>query len=483
MKQSSLKINMILNTIRGVLGIIFPLISFPYVSRVLGAENLGKYNFANSIVSYFVLLSALGIYSYTVREGARFRDDKQKIKKLSDEVFTINMVATVASYILLLCVVLLVNKLHDYTSLLFVLSFQIIFKTIGVEWIYTIYEDFLYITIRSIVIQMASLLFMFAFIHTKEDYVLYAAVVTFASGGSSVFNFLHAKKYLKINFTKKLNLKRHLKPILLIFATSVAITIYVSSDTTILGFLCNDETVGIYSVSVKVYNIVKTILISILSVAIPRLAFYLGNNNLDKFSYTVNNLFKTLISLVLPAVVGIFVLSKEIVLIVAGNEYLRATSSLKLLSIALALCLFSWTWGQCVLMTLKKEKILFYATTVSACVNIVMNFFLIPLWNENAAAITTIVAEGICFVINAWYGKKYVVIQHLTSITIKVGIGCAMISLITHGLRFFQWSHWMIFVVVDILLSVAAYTGIEIILKNECFLEFFKQIKEKIQGK
>lgn len=483
MKQSSLKINMILNTIRGVLGIVFPLISFPYVSRILGAENLGKYDFANSIVSYFVLLSALGIYSYTVREGARFRNDKKQIKRFADEIFTINIVATVVAYILLFLVVLIVNKLHDYNSLIFVLSFQIIFKTIGVEWIYTIYEDFLYITLRSIIIQIASLILMFAFINTKDDYILYAGIVTLASGGSSIFNYLHVKKYLKINFTKSLNLKKHLNPILLIFATSIAITVYVSSDTTILGFMCDDETVGIYSVSVKIYNIVKTILISILSVTIPRLAFYLGNDNIHKFTETVNNLFKTLISLVMPAVIGIYILSSEIVLIVAGEEYLQAVSSLKLLSIALVFCLFSWIWGQCVLMTLKKEKVLFYATAISAIVNVLMNFLFIPLWNENAAAITTIIAEGVCLLINVWYGRKYVKIEKLAGITIKVCLGCLMICLITFVLRLLEWSHWLLFVIADVFLSVVVYSGIEIILKNECFFETFNQLKNKIYRK
>lgn len=483
MKQPSLKINMLLNTIRSILGILFPLVTFPYVSRVLGVENLGKYNFANSIISYFILLSALGIYAYAVREGARYRDNKEYIKRFSAEIFTINLIATVISYVLLTVTILYVGKMQSYAILLIILSLQILFKTLSVEWIYTIYEDFLYITIRSIIIQIISLILMFALVHKQDDYLIYAAIVSFAAGGSSVFNFFHSKKYIKICVTRNLNLTKHIKPILLIFATSLTVSVYVSSDTTILGFLCGDSVVGIYSVSVKVYNLIKTVIISILSVTIPRLAFCLGQDDSVGYKAVVNELFKTMTTLVVPCVVGIYLLSSEIVRFIAGDSFISAISSLKLLSVALIFSLFAWLWGQCVLMTLKMEQVLFYATLVSAIVNVGLNFILIPVLEENAAAITTIIAEMICMLFLWWYGRKYVRIDGVVLMMSKVFIGCGAIIGVTLLLKQIQWEHFIIFMIIDVIVSIILYLGVELILKNEVVLDCLIQIKKRISKK
>ena len=147
MEQKSLKLNMILNAVKGLLGILFPLITFPYISKVLGVENIGKYNFAYSIINYFVLIAGLGIATYAVREGAYIRGDLQKLQRFSDEIFSLNIVSTVFSYLLLIVVVYITPKMQEYKILLFILSLQIMFKALGVEWIYSIYEDYTYITI------------------------------------------------------------------------------------------------------------------------------------------------------------------------------------------------------------------------------------------------------------------------------------------------------------------------------------------------
>ena len=160
MKQKSLKLNMVLNAIRGLLKVVFPLITFPYISRVLGVDNLGKYNFANSIISYFILFAGLGISSYAIREGSYFRNETNRLKVFADEMFTINMISTVTAYLCLICVIVIVPKFWDYKILLIIFSLQIVFCTIGIEWIYSIYEEYVYITVRSILFQLISLILL-----------------------------------------------------------------------------------------------------------------------------------------------------------------------------------------------------------------------------------------------------------------------------------------------------------------------------------
>lgn len=139
--KKSLSLNALLNTVKTVLGIIFPLITFPYISRVLGVENVGKVNFSGSVVSYFTLIAAFGVSTYAVREGAKIRDNKKKFIDFSNQVFTINVLTTVLAYFLLGILIIFSAKIRNYTGLIVILSTAIVFVTIGADWLNTIYED------------------------------------------------------------------------------------------------------------------------------------------------------------------------------------------------------------------------------------------------------------------------------------------------------------------------------------------------------
>lgn len=468
-KLKVLKLNMLLNTIKGIMGIIFPLLSFPYVSKILGVENLGRYNFAYSIVSYFLLLAGLGINTYAIREGARIRDNYNEFNEFVNEMFSINIISTGVSYILFIILLLLIPQLHGYSVLLVILSIQMIFRVIGIDWVYTIYEDYIYITTRSIIFQCLSLLLLFTIVKSPRDLNLYSCISVIASVGSNVLNYFHSRKYCHVHWTTRINWKKHLKPIMILFAMSVTVTIYVSSDTTILGFICGDAAVGIYSVSTKIYSIVKTILSSILVVSIPSLSSLLVKSDKKEFNYIAADIYSTLLSLLVPCIVGIISLRREIVCVIADISYIRASTSLALLSIALFFCMCAWFWGQAILVPLKLEKEVFRITLISAFVNILLNFILIPIFWENAAALTTIIAEGISFAWCAFVGKKYVTIPEINKILIKIAIGCASFACVIPILREFI-SNTTLFIVGSIIFSCVIYIGVELVLKNSVLL-------------
>lgn len=479
MKHKSMKLNMVLNAIRGILGVLFPLITFPYVSKILSVDNLGKYNFANSIISYFLLIAGLGVSTYAIREGAQIREDSKRFKKFSDEMFTINLTSTVISCLLLIVTMILVPKFASYQTLLLILSLQIIFKTIGIEWLYSIYEDYAYITIRSIIFQIVSLILLFVFVRTKDDVNVYATITVISSGGSNILNYIHGQKYCKVGVSRNVDWRTHLKPIMILFAMSVTVTVYVSSDMTILGFLSSDYDVGIYSVSVKVYNIIKTLLSSVLVVSVPRLSAVLGKQDKKSFSFIAEDIYKTLITVMLPTVVGIILLRKEIVILLSDATYIDSIPSLVLLSIALVFCMGAWFWGQCILVPLKKEKIVFKATVASAAVNVLANFILIPRWKVNAAAFTTVLAEGVAFIWCSHEGRKYVDISGIIQTVVKVLAGCIGIVVIVVGMRFFELGQ-TIYVVTAVALSIIVYFIIEIAVKNRAIASLITEIKRKL---
>ncbi|MFT9457220.1 MAG: flippase [Liquorilactobacillus hordei] len=476
--NKSLKINAFLNSLKNVLNVLFPLITFPYVSRVLDVSAIGKYNFANSIVSYFTLMAGLGISTYAIREGARLRDDRKLEEKFASQIFSINIWSTIFSYVLMFVLILLFQKLHSYWLVICIFSLQIFFTTIGTEWIYSIHEEYMYITFRSIVFKILSLVLLFLFVKKSNDYLIYAGITVFATVGSNILNFFHAKKFCNIRLITDMNLKIHLKPIFIIFASNIAIMIYVNSDITILGLIQGNYSVGIYSVSVKVYNVVKTVLSAVLIVTIPRLAMLYGKNRYGEFRQILSKVFNALVLLTAPAVVGLFSLSREVVLLIAGKNYVGATGSLRILSFALLFSIFSWIYSECVLIPAKMEKVVLIATVISATMNVVLNFIFIEKFGVNAAAFSTVVSEALMLLITWSKGKKIVSIDNVVKNSRDIFLGCLGIMLVCQFIKKFELNYFVT-LPVCILFSCMVYFGILLIMKNSFIYSYIYKLKKK----
>lgn len=474
-KKKSLGLNAILNGIRTMLNMLFPLITFPYVSRVLGVENIGKFNFASSVNNYFLLIAGLGISTYAIREGTKFREEKMRFSEFASEIFSINIVSTLIAYLILFACVIFVPKFQSYTIIILVFSIQIIFTTIGTEWVYSIFEEYAYITIRSIIFKIISIVLLLLLVKESDDFIVYAGITVFANAGSNILNYIRVRRYCDIKLTLHCKWRKHLMPIFMIFGSLAATSIYVNSDTTMLGFMASDYEVGIYSVSMKIYQIVKQMLSAILIVSIPRLSMLIGQKRMEEYKDTLTQVFNILTILVLPAMVGLFILSKEIVLLISSSTYIKATSSLRLLSIALIFCIFGWIFNQCVLIPAKKEKIVLMATVTSAAANIIINLILIPVWKENAAAFSTIVAEGIMMVLCLYNGLKVVKLNSgVRNNMVTVGLGCVVITLICISIqRLNLTSIWTL--VLCIIASVVGYVISLFIFRNQVVKEFLNK--------
>lgn len=479
MKKKSLSINALLNVIKSVTSIVFPLITFPYVSKVLGVDNLGKFQFSFNNIELFILLSGLGISTYAIRECAKIREDKEKIEKLASELYTINLSSMLFSYIILAILLILIPKFHNYWLLMGIFSIEILFRTIGTEWIYSIFEEYAYITKRSIAFQVISIVLMFIFVRKTSDYYIYAIITVIANAGNNLLNIFNRSKLCKIKIVFKFDWKKHIKPILLIFATSIATTIYVNSDTIFLGFLSSDYYVGLYSVSVKIYKIIKTCLSAILVVSIPRLSNYIGEGDLKLYNQTFNNIFRALLTIVVPAVVGLFCLSKNIILIISDATYLEAQTSLRILSLALLVCLFGWLYNSCVLIPNNKEKQVLVATCVSAGLNILLNILLVPIWKQNAAAFTTLIAEGCSMIMCLWYSKGIVVLERMKRTIMSTTLGSFAIFAICFSIEKLNFGV-IISIILSVCCSVVIYGVILIVLKNPIALSFGDIFKKKL---
>ncbi len=482
-KSKSITINAILNAVKTLLSIIFPLITYPYVTRVLHATNLGKVTFAQSIVSYFALFAALGISTYAVREGAKIKKDKQKLQAFSNEVFTTNIITTIIAYLLLFLCVLLIPTFRNYATLILILSSTMLFTTIGVDWVNVIFEDYFIITVRSIFVQLISLSLLFIFIKAENDYYRYAFILALSNIVICSWNFIYCRRYIKVRVTVHSDFKKHIKPLFIFFANNLAISIYCYADTTMLGWMVGDSCVGIYSVAVKAYTVIKSVLASIYTVCIPRLSDYYGNKEIVKFKALSNTVFCGLVLILLPAMTGLIVLSEPIVMFLGGVEYVGAILSLRILSIALVFAVIGGIISNCINIPTGKEKVTLIGTIVAAIVNIVLNFGMIPLFQQNGAAVTTVVAELsvviVCLLknkeIEKILDKKQVAINVLHALIGCVGvIGCYFIATtITSNL--------VAECIVTITLSAFVYSVVLVALKNNYMLLVLSFLKNRLR--
>lgn len=414
---------------RTLLNIVFPLISFPYITRILSPSGIGNYDFSKSIVSYFVLVAALGVTQYAVREGSAIRDKKIEMYQFSSEMFSINLYSSIIAYTLLIGLTCVVPQLRANAILIIIFSFQILFNLLSVEWLFNIYEDFGYITIRSFIFQLISVILMFIFVKEKDDYITYACITTFSMGGAYVINYFHSREYTKIRLVSPVRLMKHLKSVITLFFGNVASIIYLNSDVTIIGFLSGNYYVGIYSIAVKIYTIVKQLTNAVLMATIPRLAYQYNNGEKNKYYELLSNIFWTMLTIISPSIVGLIILRVEIVQIVAGNNYARSIYSLTILSIGLLISIISAFLVHGVLLVQRKENVILKITAISASVNIILNLITVPIAQEKGAAISTVFSELLIAFLGYRSAKGLIKIDFSIKKLMAIIIGCILITI------------------------------------------------------
>ena len=328
--MNSIKKNFIINGIKIFFNLIFPIITFPYISRVLGPIGIGKITFATSIINYFLLFTNLGIPLYGIREIARIRENRLNLSKTFSEILFLNLITTIIGMIIF--IIFLQLKLFGNDINLFqVMSLNIIFTFIGVEWYFQGMENYSYITKRSIIFKIISIILMFIFVNRKEDVVIYAGILVLALVGSNILNFFKAKKEILISF-KNLNIKKHLKPILTIFSMNIAISIYTNLDSVMLGYHSSEYSLGIYSASSKIIHLVLGIVTSLGAVLLPRISNYIANKQEKELKEILEKTLTFLLALSIPCVIGIILTADEIIKIFSGNEFMEAVKTMKILS-------------------------------------------------------------------------------------------------------------------------------------------------------
>lgn len=481
MKERSLFKSAVFNSLKTLSGKVFPVVTFVYAARILGEDGIGKVNFSNSVVDCFTMLAMLGMQYYGTREAAKRRDDPNALSKFTQEMLMINACTTAAAYVLLIAAVVAIPKLQNYTQLLLVTSADIILKGMGMEWLYQAVEEYRYIAIRSILFQTVSLAALFLFVREPQDLVAYAAIHLMASSGSQVLNFFRAKKYIHLQRYRDYEFKKHAKPLLRLFAVAVSIEVYTVMDSTMLGFLQNDAAVGCYTAAVRVNKLVVNALIfSFIAVLLPRLSYYIGLQKDRQVKDLVYKMYNYVFMISIPAAVGLFMLSDEIMLLFGGSGFVEAAKTMRILTPIVVIIPFTYATNNQLFIPMERDKLTVQSTLTGAVVNFTCNLLLIPRFAENGAAVATVAAEfcasAVCFLnLGKFYSRREIFAHYGTYWLAALPI--PPIALTLRQLPI----HYAARVVLVVIASVAACFGILWALKAPYFLEAASRLKNALR--
>lgn len=454
-RQRSLKLNFIMNAILTMSSVIFPLITFPYVSRILLSAGTGKVSFATSLVNYFTMFAHLGIPTYGIRACAKVRDDKLALSQTVHELLWINLVTGVISYLALFGTIALVPRVRAERPLFLIMSVTILLNGIGMEWLYRALEQYTYITVRSIVFKVIAMAAMFALVHEQSDYVIYGAISIFAASASQLLNFFNARKYIYMRPVRPYQWRRHLRPVLVFFAMSCATTVYTSLDEVMLGFMCTDSVVGHYHAAVRIKTILVSIVTALGTVLLPRASYYIQNKAFAEFDRITRKAINFVCLVAIPLVVYFILFAREGILLLSGPDFMPAIPAMQVIMPTVLLIGLTNVLGIQILVPLGGEKVVLRSEIAGAVVDLLINLALIPSMGAVGAAIGTLVAEVTVLAV------QYAALRerandalrqvHHARLLIGVGLACA-------GSVWVKWLHFGSFA--TLALSAIAFFGI-----------------------
>ena len=426
----SVKKNFVMNAILTVSRFVFPLISFPYISRVLLSAGTGRVSFANSVIEYFLMFSALGIPTYGVRACARVRDDKEKLSKTAQELLILNIIMCAISYVFLAIAIIVIPKLRNEKTLLIIISSTLLFSAIGMEWLYKALEKYTYITIRSIIFNAIGVICMFLLVHEQSDYIIYGAIGVGATSLGYILNIIHARKYIILKPLGSYDLKQHLKPVMIFFSMACAVTIYTNLDNVMLGFMKTDTDVGYYHAAVRIKTILVAIVTSLGTVLLPRVSYYVQNGQMEEFKRITKKAINFVFVFSIPVLIYFMIFAKNGVLLLSGSDFMGAILPMQILMPTLLFIGLTGLLGIQILVPLGKERYVLYSEIAGAVVDLILNAFLIPKLGATGAAIGTLVAEGVVLAVQIIalrkddIGDAFRPVQYW-KIVIAVVAGCA----------------------------------------------------------
>lgn len=466
-KNNSVAINGLFFAGYRALNILFPLITSVYVARVLLPSGTGRVAYAQNVVTYFTLLASLGLPTYGTREIARNLSSEERYNEIFFELVSINTISTTICVIAYYTLCFAIPSFRNDLQLYLVAGLAIVLNYFNIDWLYQGREEYKYIAIRGFLIKALSVVLIFFVVREQSDYVAYAGIYCLVLGGNNFVNCIGLKR--RVHFTNsRLDLKRHLKPILILFATTIAIELYTMLDTTMLGIMCSNQVVGYYSYAMKTTKIIITVLTAATTVLLPRLSSTCHTSK-ERYKSLANKGVEFLFSVSIPISIYMYFNAYDIIVFLYGNHYENAVETLRILALLIPFISFSTYLGAQILCSANCEKDMLVAVSIGAVTNILMNVVLIPRFYQNGAAIASVISEFIVMLCDAYFVKRKIKLRipaKSVIVTIVTSVSVVICTRIVHEYVSSMFLHLVIAGITMVVTFVALSAKSIIAMKN-----------------
>ena len=467
----SVKKNYFFSLLDTVLGIAFPLITFPYVTRILSPGDIGQVQFYLNIIGYITLFTAFGIPLYGVREVAKKRGNVVERNRSTLELLVLHIILTAVGYLVVFILCLTVGKIQENIVLFGVLSLGLFFSTIGCSWFYQAMEDFEYITIRSLLVKIISLILLFTLVKNSDDILWYAIVLVCGSAGNNIFNLIRLSKYIKrVDIQGRLTPFTHVRPASKIFALNLTIGLYTQLSVFLLGFMQSNEDVGYYSMAQKIIAVVNSVVLTLSTVLLPRLSQYVGNHQDAEFKFLGDKAISFVLAISVPMCTGLIFLSKPIIFVMFGQDYYPSIAVLALYAPIIAIIGLSQVFGKSILYSTGHEGLMITCTFIGMITYLVVGVPGVKYFSIIGGVFGSLCAETAVTLSMILLGKKYhpcTLMRQENLIYILASVIMGIPLVVTKCLT----QSFVIQLVIGIPIGALTYVGVLAIMRNRFYVE------------
>lgn len=471
--------NYLLSVLNTVIALVIPIINFPYVSRVLGSNNLGIVNFAQSYGYYFMHIANFGISSYAVREVSKVRENPSLLKKKVNEIYNINFFFSVISWIMFMTGVIVVPKFRENAIVFFIYSVVILTNFLALEWLLQSFDDYFFVTIRNFVLRVAALLSVFIFVKKREDYVIYMMITAVSEMGIRFSTLGYSKKrYVDLKLrVKYLNFKEHFNAMFTLFSFRIVNGISAQLDKLMIGFMLTYSDVGVYSAGVKFALLVIPVIETVGIVMFPTMNIQ-ANECKEKYLKSLQFNYKAILLMGIPMATGIFLIAPGIISIFVGDGYDGAVEILRIMSIVILLCPIGDMLGSKILLIYNKNKELLICSTIVAVSNVVLNAIFIPLAGINGAVTASVLSYVVAILSRYYFARKLIKVRLLNVALIKYVLFVIPFAVIYYVAKDII-NRGAMEIIIYCFLSAALYSFFVLVSKDEIGAILISKLKTK----
>ena len=386
-----LKRNFIYNILYQILILILPLITVPYVSRVLGAYQIGAYSYTYSVIYYFMLIALLGINNYGNRTVAKVRDDKTVLSKTFFEIYFIQFLC---SLLMIVCYIIYIALFAAEFRLIATLQvFHLVATIFDINWFFFGLEKFKVTVTRNTLLKILSLILIFIFVKDANDLWIYTLILSGSTLLSQLLLLPFLKKEIVFVKIKMKDVLKHLKACIVLFVPVISVSLYKVMDKIMLGILANVEEVGFYEQAEKIINIPMGIVTALGTVMLPRISNLVEKKDKKSVLNYIKKSISFIMFLAFPICFGLIAVSHDFIPIFMGESFIKSATLVNYLTITIIFISFANVIRKQYLVPMEYDSIFTFSVVLGAFINLLINFLLIPKFASIGACIGTIIAE------------------------------------------------------------------------------------------